>query len=219
MKFFYLILAGTAVSLMLNAGPGSAAPAPGKPAAPSESGGRIQYPAPETRLEEPISERHADSPGVRFLKERFQNTSIKEQFPPDYRKVMMLIYMQGHASPALDLLRKAIDSKDLPLVRETTAHLHLVYSRLQRSPFANHAKWWTISQQGKSAAVTVRLLSERGDNPRLVEETFAKVVESCYACHRAYGGPTKNYEELVRFKIPLEELGPVPEVPKVPPKK
>ncbi len=175
---------------------------------------RVQYPKPETKLEDPLTEKNRNNFELEQMKKGLRGSGFSGKLPPDFRKVFALLYMQDYASPALDLLKEAIGNKDIPRIREATENLHSLYSKLQKPPLSNEAKWVTISQQGKQAAVTIRSLTYRDDGQKLIDENFAKVVQSCYACHRAYGGPAEKYEELVRFKHQKDEpLKPVPDLP------
>ncbi len=177
-------------------------------------GGRIQYPKPEPSPEGPVSEKNRANEDVKMLKKRLQESGFFKALPPDYRKVYVLLYMQEYASPALDRLGVSIEKKDKKGIREAAETLYAVSTQLQVAPVGNESKWFHFSQRGKAAVSDIRALTYRDDSQKLIEENFAKLVESCYACHRVYGGPPDKYEELTRFRQREKPLGPVPEVPR-----
>jgi len=182
-------------------------------AEPQEKRGRIEYPAPEQRLDEPVSEKHQGDPLVEKFKEALRGSGLPAEIRPDYRKVYVLSYMQEHASPGLNALKAAIDTKDRKGTIAAAEHLHALYTVIQKSMFATDARWWTFAQEGKQAVMNVRGLAYREDNEKLLQSYFAKVVESCYACHRVYGGPPEKFEEITRFRKDLKSVGPVPKPP------
>ncbi len=203
-----VLLAASAAALALGLVPARAQP--------EEKRGRIEYPAPENRLDEPVSKKHEGDPLVEKFKEALRGSGLPSEIRPDYRKVYTLSYMQEHASPGLNSLKIAVDAKDRKGTIAAAEHLHALYSVMQNSMFATDARWWAFAQEGKQAVMNVRGLAYRGDNEKLLQANFAKAVESCYACHRVYGGPPEKFEEITRFKKDLKSVGPVPKPPEDP---